>query len=749
MAKNSKAELPLVTVITATFNLIKSGRKETFIQSAESVQKQTYKNIEHIVIDGASEDGTLKLLEKYQKKGWFKYYSEPDKGIYDAMNKGILKAKGKYVVCLNSDDLYCNDKAIEMLVQKAEEQDADACYGNATKVNPKTMEVTFDWKGKENFLPWTPAFPCHQTFLIRTDVMKELGLYNLKYKGCADNAFLVRLVQHNKKITNIDEYIITFRDGGFSDNHQILVQQEKQLLLYEELGQYRGWTMEDCSYFVWHKFLQLPLDKAVALGKKLGEPEWTAEYYYRLFNHHLKLQQQRKAVSNPKKSVTKVVYKLFNFIPLLKYRKDEEVTQITVFGFLPIIKIVNRKSESCDLKVLLVKKISLWRDNILGVLLRWAAGCPKKRNKILLMDNIFEKDANIQDNFTLFEYLYKKEKRKIEPYYMINKDSPYYPVLKQKYKSRIIEHSDCKKFSEKLQLLRLVWGLRFIGDSFQAVSLLPFNLQKILRESAQIITIFMQHGITFFKPDFITPGVYGKNVYDKILCSNDMEAQLFMERGGYKEQDIIKNGLMRWNNVQNMAPKQKEKSIFIFFTTRRYLSTMPDVSKSVYIKEIISLLKDKKLQQTLSKAQIKLKTALHHSAREVLKKVFDDLNVEIISEDDIFKVKQEASLLITDYSSMCFEFFLQGKPVIFYPISDAQDCATYGDRSLDIENPYQGKERFLCNIVSDKSKLQNIISQYIKTNFVLTSAEQDCQKQFFYYRSGFCHRMEEYLIENK
>lgn len=78
-----------VTVITVVYNLIKSGRVKYFKQMLRSVRNQTYKNIEHIVMDGKSTDGTLSLLDKYQKKGYIKYYSEKDNGPYDAMNKGI------------------------------------------------------------------------------------------------------------------------------------------------------------------------------------------------------------------------------------------------------------------------------------------------------------------------------------------------------------------------------------------------------------------------------------------------------------------------------------------------------------------------------------------------------------------------------------------------------------------------------------------------------------------------------------
>ena len=110
-------EQPLVSIITITFNIISNSRKKLFVKCLESVHKQTYKNIEHVVIDGASKDRTVDLIKKYVKKGWVKYISEPDEGIYDAMNKGIKLAKGKYISFLNSDDYYSGKTGIEMSVE--------------------------------------------------------------------------------------------------------------------------------------------------------------------------------------------------------------------------------------------------------------------------------------------------------------------------------------------------------------------------------------------------------------------------------------------------------------------------------------------------------------------------------------------------------------------------------------------------------------------------------------------------------
>lgn len=339
-----KARQPMVTIITPSFNLIKGGREKTFVQNIESVQKQTYKNIEHIVIDGASKDGTLEILEKYRQKGMIKYYSEPDKGIYDAMNKGILKANGKYVVCLNSDDCYCNEKAIEWLVSKAEETDADVAYGNTLRVSAKDETVKEVWNGKQTFYPLFGSMPCHQSIMVKTDVMKELGLYDLRYRVSSDNNFMVKMVQHNKKFVHVNANIVVFHDGGFSDSHLGLSEDERIQGFYKEYGQYHNLTTMDCFNLFGYRYLQLPSDEAILLGCKIDNPDWQNEYFKKLTANQGTVRGNDASqvcggeMQAQSFGVGEKTYKLFNFIPLLKVKRQDFKIKYSLFGLIPLYK---------------------------------------------------------------------------------------------------------------------------------------------------------------------------------------------------------------------------------------------------------------------------------------------------------------------------------------------------------------------------------------------------------------------------
>lgn len=356
--ERKKSAQPLVTIVTVTYNLIKQGRKDWFIQNLESVRSQTYPNIEHIIIDGASTDGTLEILKEYQNKGWIKYYSEPDSGIYDAMNKGILKAKGKYVVFLNSDDYYCENHAVEWLVMKAEETDADTVCASANPLkNEKT--VTF-WPASNTRNLLFGDMACHQTFLTRVDVMKELGLYDLKYETSSDTAFMYKMLNADKKFVTIDPAIVCYRLGGASYDASA-VETDVKNSLYEAYGQYHRLTPYDCNQLVRYHFLDLPIDKALDLGVKLvntRRSEWVREYFSQLLKKH-KSKEKSLSVNVIPNVASKKIYRLFGCLPILKIKRNNTKTDVRLFCFIPFLKI-HRRSEN-DTRVYLFSFLPIFR----------------------------------------------------------------------------------------------------------------------------------------------------------------------------------------------------------------------------------------------------------------------------------------------------------------------------------------------------------------------------------------------------
>lgn len=206
-----------VSVITATWN-----SADTLRDTLESVLAQTYPDIEHIVVDGESTDGTMDLVREYEVRyeGRLRYVSEPDKGIYDAMNKGILMASGEIVGILNSDDFYTSPDTIERLVNELESSGVDAVYGDVHFVDDKDLNKCVRYYSSAGFRRWKMRFgfmPAHPSFYCRKEVYERLGLFSTSYKVAADFENLIRLIYVGKiSIKYVSKDCVTMRIGGAS-----------------------------------------------------------------------------------------------------------------------------------------------------------------------------------------------------------------------------------------------------------------------------------------------------------------------------------------------------------------------------------------------------------------------------------------------------------------------------------------------------------------------------------------------------
>lgn len=205
-----------ISIVTATYN-----SEKTLEETMLSVLSQNHKDFEHIIVDGASKDSTMEIVKKYEEKyeGKLKYISEPDKGIYDAMNKGIMMATGDIIGLLNSDDKYANDTVLKTISETVEKNNCDGIHGNLLYMDEETMtKPKRKWITKSTNIK-TGNITAHPTLYIKKEVYDKLGLYNLKYKVVADYDFMVKLLLNKDiKLVHINEYLIHMRLGGASSN---------------------------------------------------------------------------------------------------------------------------------------------------------------------------------------------------------------------------------------------------------------------------------------------------------------------------------------------------------------------------------------------------------------------------------------------------------------------------------------------------------------------------------------------------
>lgn len=205
-----------ISIITAVYN-----NDKTIACTMDSIQNQTYKNIEHIIIDGASTDSTLKIINS-KKTAKTIVLSEKDEGIVYAWNKGIGLSSGEIIGLLNSDDFYASNDVIQKIIKEFEDETIEATYGDLHYVSSKDKnKVIRNWKSgsySANKLKWG-WIPPHPTFFLRKRVYDNFGLYNTSYKISMDYEAIIRYIQIGKiKMSYIPSVLVKMRLGGVSNN---------------------------------------------------------------------------------------------------------------------------------------------------------------------------------------------------------------------------------------------------------------------------------------------------------------------------------------------------------------------------------------------------------------------------------------------------------------------------------------------------------------------------------------------------
>ena len=207
----------VISIITATYNSAK-----TLHDTFRSVLLQNYTNYEYIVIDGGSKDGTVDIIRAYEPlfDGRMKWISEPDKGIYDAMNKGIRKATGDVVGLLNSDDFYTSNDILARVASAFNNDGIDAVYGHIHLVNDSHFKKCVRYYSSKPFHRWWMRFgfmPAHPSFYCKRSVYEKYGAFDLTYKVAADFECLLRLIFiHRIKTKYLPLDFVTMRTGGAS-----------------------------------------------------------------------------------------------------------------------------------------------------------------------------------------------------------------------------------------------------------------------------------------------------------------------------------------------------------------------------------------------------------------------------------------------------------------------------------------------------------------------------------------------------
>lgn len=761
-------------------------------KTISSVLEQSLKELELICIDDGSDDGSLQILQQYaEKDNRVKIIRQPNRGQGTARNKGIEAAAGSYLTFIDSDD-FIEPEMYERLLNSACLYNADISLCHITKYDEQTktqkkfrmlkkcsltdgLPVWQDMQPAEGILSpeeirqtvlVSPHYSCNKIY--RTSFIKEKQIKFAPGKLYEDVMFGLRALLEATTVSyvNIFSYCYLIRKQSsvrtFSDRHFYIY------TVFSEISEYlkeNGLTRELKENFIffvysnikWHYRFVPPLHRlkfVVSAGKWLPSDSLCKLYLNTIFSLPAKMVRffcpwkasNQKKKSSPKNQLTKGMTTMQN------------ITKIYLFGLLPLIKI-KKNSSSLKLYILGIKIITLKQKKVLffGIpvftcgnfgfigktVLKYAINSKKKRNVILIVDNIFDEKTEPLDGFSFFEYMDRQKDSPLRAYYVINSRNPSCPELCKKYKDKIITYPE--KSPSGFRIAALLYKTRCILECGQNLINANPQIYQMLYKSKQIELILTQHGITFFKENYISPNLYGQNIFNKVMVSNDIEREIFIRRGNYLPQNIITNGLFRWDRLLPAARNNSPKSIFVYFTYRRYLFRLRNMEDCTYIQTIDAFINHPGLRQLLEKNNIELNIAQHHSISQRNISILG--NIRLVPEEEIGDIKKKAGLLITDFSSMCFDFMIQDKPVIFMKIPDADDCLRY-NYPQDTAEPWKGKERFGFDVAQTVDECVAKIENCIRNNFLPSSTDKKLKQEFFGFQSQFCRRFHEYLKQN-
>lgn len=280
---------PEVTIITPTSNIVDKGQADDFTLLVNLLDRQTYEFVDHLIIDNASQDGTEVLLKEYKNSGFLTFYSEPDRGKFDAMNKGLLRAKGKYVAFLSCDDFYHDITGMADVVNVMEEEDADFCFFPSYCCHPEGYVFQFIPAMLNTF----QVAPCpRQAMFFKKSVLNELRGFDEKFKLLADYDLVIRLVLGGYKGVLFDGNIVTCKLGEQVSKNTTQVEAECNHIFYKNYKNMYPMSNEVLDRMV--KFSEIPKPLLDKLAMKF--PSEDMDLFYEKYQQMYELRME--AVKN-------------------------------------------------------------------------------------------------------------------------------------------------------------------------------------------------------------------------------------------------------------------------------------------------------------------------------------------------------------------------------------------------------------------------------------------------------------------
>lgn len=710
--------MPKVSVIIPVYNV------ENYLQKClDSVINQSLKDIEIICINDGSTDSSLNILKSYASQdNRIIIIDKPNEGQGIARNLGIDKAKGDYISFIDPDD-YIELDMYEKMINQAKNLNSDIVICDLIKVDEKTKQskdfnffIEAKTVIKTKKIKVVPnknisrdiidktllVSPCYSwNKIYKTSLLKDNKIYFSNRRIYEDCIFILKSHILAQNISYINKafynYFIrktsTIRSSSSKLNEIIKTIKEIKTYLKEEnlLDKYIKnieWLV--CANTKWHYFASSKEDKQ---------------------KHRFALKQEIR-----KSSYVKLMY-----ILLKKELLHNNFLLKTIFS------ITNNRNKTHKIITILGFKLKV---SIKNHLKQWQKSLQKKQAKTtqdtyVLFDSLSDASIECIDAYSLFCYM---KANNYKAYYIMLKDNRLYNNLKinNKLENIIALEKPIKQDENafKHALNHILIKTKAVITSFGESA----GYNRFFKSNPYWQYVFIQHGQTSLKQSVMNNNYIYPEKFDKFLISSENERNIFLN-SGFKDDKFIKVGLPRWD-LLNTNHNLKEKSILFMFTWRKL--DQQKFEKSMYKKNLLSLLHNQQLLDYLKNNNIKLYFAPHHALKNNSDIDFDAINsnIEEIPSTKISEAIKNCSMLVTDFSSVVFDFMFQDKPVICYGL-DLGDKILSRNEQKDLKL-LQDKQETFPNIIFSEQDVINKIKYYVENNFNVEAENLNKYSKYFY-----------------
>ena len=717
VAKNKN---PIISIIVPVYN------NEKYIgKCLESILAQTYQNFEAWVIDDGSKDNTPEILDVFEKQDpRIKVIHQEKKGVSSARNEGLKKATGEYIMFVDGDD-YIEPKALEDSYKYITEHNADVCMFNYQKVfyqdNEKHIQLSpytlsFDGYFEDAPREFFERIPAIWGKLFRNDALLPRFDENLK-KG-EDALLWWEYCAKNPKIYATNKVYYNYV------KHQDSVVKQKELV-FECDNIHSAQKLLGLSIFRQvrkeaqaHIFERYAFNILLEIDLVCGEDKRWPKFYRKAIGKFLADTYSReistlKSYSKLRSLCLKQYFPLISMIYKTKFENGIKTTKI--FG-IPFKRIISHK----EIEKKYIEKLKENQEKY-------------KHDTYLLMDCTYSV-AECSDAYSLFLYM---KQEGLNVYYVLLKQNPLYEKLvrEDKLDRIIVLPKDTRKISFCAFLYSILLKTKAIISSYD----LEFSYPDFWVNNPYFKYIYIQHGQSYLKESIFLNGYLDHRKYNYAVIPSDSERKVF-KKYGWGDEQLIKTPLPRWDLLPQKNAKNKK--ILVMFTWRR---RKEEVDTSLYKDRFLSLLKNKALKKYLKSQKIELYFAFHH---EFLSDPDIDRQIvgkNIVPSDKISEYIKECSLLITDFSSVAFDFMFQNKPVLFY-LLDHDDPFLGKSDKLDIKK-MEYKKYFIENVFYSWDRTFEKLQYYIDHNFELEKKIEEKYNKFFYFKKDIRKRLTEEIKE--